>query len=500
MSDLTPITREEALLDGADLEPITRKEQFIKRIYDKTQEIPEPITREEWFLKKAGEGGGGVTVEQLNATENGTYSEEGKAYSPVIVEVPEPTLVTKSITANGTYTASDDNADGYSSVTVAVEGFKKKSISNTPTDIASFNDGTANPMPSLEISIEPQQDLHGYDYPWVGGAGKNKLNPINAESVTVNGITFTVNEDGTITANGTAVANAACYIFGNADTYVDIGLPAGNYVLNGGVSSDCRVYVIRDRNGETTTFNSALNNVAVDIEEGDIFRVYVRVNADVTVNNAVFKPMLRLASETDSTFAPYSNICPISGHTEADVTVTDDLTTPTETHTTSIPFHDNSDNPITVYGGMLNVTSGELTVTMASVDAGTLSWTYDSNVPRFYTTSIINSIKTGTNYSAVISDRYATYDGIGNPPDNHISQNVTAGVGGTSTGVVIIKDTAYTDKDAFTAALSGSQLVYELATPQTYQLTPTQVSTLLGQNNIFADCGQILEGKYFVTL
>lgn len=30
------------------------------------------------------------------------------------------TLVTKNITANGTYNATDDNADGYSSVTVAI--------------------------------------------------------------------------------------------------------------------------------------------------------------------------------------------------------------------------------------------------------------------------------------------------------------------------------------------------------------------------------------------
>lgn len=35
----------------------------------------------------AGGGGGDVTVEALNVTENGTYSEEGKAYSPVVVEV-----------------------------------------------------------------------------------------------------------------------------------------------------------------------------------------------------------------------------------------------------------------------------------------------------------------------------------------------------------------------------------------------------------------------------
>lgn len=33
---------------------------------------------------------------------------------------PEPALITKNITANGTYSAADDNADGYSAVNVAV--------------------------------------------------------------------------------------------------------------------------------------------------------------------------------------------------------------------------------------------------------------------------------------------------------------------------------------------------------------------------------------------
>lgn len=33
---------------------------------------------------------------------------------------PEPVLIEKTVTANGTYNASDDNADGYSVVTVAV--------------------------------------------------------------------------------------------------------------------------------------------------------------------------------------------------------------------------------------------------------------------------------------------------------------------------------------------------------------------------------------------
>ena len=349
MSDLTPITREEALLDGADLEPITRKEQFIKHIYDATQEIPEPITREEWFLKKAGEGTSPVTVEPLSVTENGIYSETGKAYSPVIVEVPEPTLITKSITANGTYSASADNADGYSSVTVAVDGFKKKSIANTPTDIASFADGTANPMPSLEISIEPVQSGSGDPSP--------------------------------------------------------------------------------------------------------------------------------------------SNVRPISGWSGAQITVADDLTTPTETHTLSIPFRDNSDNPITVYGGRLNVTSGELTKTHIGIDLSDLEWGYNTSgeSPFFYIT-----LSQAYNYVSgiqrnLLCDRYISAD-IGLTGDSE-------GIFITRTNILRVRDSSLTSANDI-----AGQLVYELATPQTYQLTPAQVSTLLEQNNIFADCGKILEGEYFVTL
>ena len=41
----------------------------------------------------------------------------------------------------------------------------------------------------------------------------------------------------------------------------------------------------------------------------------------------------------------------------------------------------------------------------------------------------------------------------------------------------------------FKSAMSGVQLCYELATPIVYDLTPTEVKTLLGANNIFADTG-----------
>ncbi|MBR5300348.1 MAG: hypothetical protein IKU36_08890, partial [Bacteroidales bacterium] len=133
MSDLTPITREEALLDGEDLEPITRKEQFIRRIYEPSQPIPEPITREEYFLKKAGDGTSPVQVESLSVTENGEYSEQGIAYSPVTVNVP---LGAKTITANGVYDASDDDLAGYSQVTAGVVPIYGFHINGAETDPA----------------------------------------------------------------------------------------------------------------------------------------------------------------------------------------------------------------------------------------------------------------------------------------------------------------------------------------------------------------------------
>ena len=79
--------------------------------------------------RATGGGGSSVTVEALSATENKTYTApSGKAYSPVTVNVPEKTLGTKTITAPGTYAASGDNLDGYSSVTVTITDYDEVSF------------------------------------------------------------------------------------------------------------------------------------------------------------------------------------------------------------------------------------------------------------------------------------------------------------------------------------------------------------------------------------
>lgn len=62
------------------------------------------------------------TLIDKNITANGTYnasSDEADGYKKVVVDV-SPSLAEKNVTANGTYNASSDNVQGYSKVVVNV--------------------------------------------------------------------------------------------------------------------------------------------------------------------------------------------------------------------------------------------------------------------------------------------------------------------------------------------------------------------------------------------
>lgn len=148
----------------------------------------------------------------------------------------------------------------------------------------------------------------------------------------------------------------------------------------------------------------------------------------------------------------------------------------------------------TYYGCSLNVTTGVLTVTNVSVDMGSLAWT------SFYQKMVYMSFpdtptpSQATDKANLICSSYKTVsrNEIGNPPWNY------AGVGVDTAGRLFVAnpDSAWTSVNDAKADLNGVQLVYELATPITVQLTPTQVEQLL-INNVWADTGDVEELKYF---
>ena len=128
------------------------------------------------------------------------------------------------------------------------------------------------------------------------------------------------------------------------------------------------------------------------------------IDSGVNVDGLVFKPMIRLATEANDAYAPYSAA------------------------SVAVSFANSGGNPLTVYGGTLDITSGKLKVTHG------------------YLASYAGEMLPG----AWISDR-----------------DVYA---------------------AGTLPTTGAQVVYELAVADQveYTLTPQQLATLAGNNTISA--------------
>ena len=176
-----------------------------------------------------------------------------------------------------------------------------KQITNTSGTLTISDYGLTE---SIELYFKPSQDLHGYDKPWAGGTEKNKLNP-SISSQTITGITVTKNDDGSYLCTGTATSD----ILLQFETFNTGG---ESYILTGCPS-----------NGSYSTYCLGVVDHGTDYGTGLTFsesgKPYIRIakGYECPTDGLLFKPMIRLASESDATFAPYANICPITGQDKA---------------------------------------------------------------------------------------------------------------------------------------------------------------------------------------
>jgi len=127
--------------------------------------------------------------------------------------------------------------------------------------------------------------------------GKNKLQ----NKATSSGI-FTVNSDGTITANGTPTSQEL----------INLGSQSGfngNYILTGLDNTfPNRSYITVRKNNIWTNLYirpDELLQLEFNLISTDVMEVFCVVSANTAITNKVFKPMLRKATETDPTYEPY---------------------------------------------------------------------------------------------------------------------------------------------------------------------------------------------------
>lgn len=326
---------------------------------------------------------------------------------------------------------------------ITTEEFLKAFPTDTASGaIASFSDGADNlPLKSLIVDINPVQDLHGQDAPYPAGGGKNKIGPSAMELGT---LTSGYNPENRALENGkyyygfsatnyyypahitSFIAGDNSITFSSANAAYGVGFAisaSANTSYAVSFTSSDTVYAsisYYDANGaflsssQTYSVNFTVTTPASTAMALVIFRAST-ANTKVTFNSIQFEQ-----SSTVTAFAPYENLCPISGLTEVAVNHSDaDMTNPT-TITISLGQ--------TVYGGKVDVLSGELTV-----------YPY-----------------------------YASYNGE------------------TLTGEWI------SDRDKYVAGTTptiGAQVVNIGAQGVTVQLSANQINSLLGVNNIWADSG-----------
>lgn len=301
----------------------------------------------------------------------------------------------------------------------------------------------------------------------VGVVGKNILDD-DATMPTITGLTITKNADGSISISGSTSSQTWIpltqngTLFKNGVNYVFSGCPSGG-------SSTTYQMDIRKTNKLGSIYQSVVDRGSgyafVGTDETAYVGILIRANAEIDVT---FKPQIETGTQP-STYSPYNG------------------------NTYSLTFTDGT-NPLTVYGGYVDLVSGQLVVNRAYI-----SIDKDTTISRFRVANNIGvayylhtDILRNNSGSNCISNKLKTY--TGNSFYNYpLAFSVASDTYSASNySVAIAVDTNITTQEEYVAWLEtvGSiQVTYKLATPLTYSLTKQQIRSLVGENNIFADTG-----------
>ena len=342
----------------------------------------------------------------------------------------------------------------------------------TPAPIMSFSDGGDNiPVNKLLVAVTAQQAGTGTPAPdnvraitgWSGAkvtvCGKNLFSSSFTIGKRANASTGVIED----------YANSACtdYMLIPPSSEIDLLISGTTDSLNSYISfyDGNKTYIDRTSSGART-------QRLLEQPENARYCVVTQVKvigqtADISVVSGL-NVQIELQSTTPTTYEAYKGT------------------------TVTIAFGQ------TVYGGVLDVTNGKLTIDRDLVEfdgSSDETWNWSPYGSTFFITIVQSDMNKG-----------ATQDGLCNRFPVHSDSSVLGvRLGASATSNVILFDrvteniSGITDLASWKTWLSNNpvQIDYPLAEPIEINLTPEQIATLAGLNNIYADCGDIQLLEYF---
>ena len=377
--------------------------------------------------------------------------------------------------------AYDNTTSGLTAddVQEAIDELSAEKIDKSGVDIKTNTSGqfdtvTGGIMQSFIVGFEPIQSGEGTPSPSnirpitghtsgeVFRCGKNRLNIKNERDKGANAIVV-------FTDTGLNLSNTVSSTWNAYSAYLTNLLPNTSYKVICDVTVRSGASTITIGSGSTTILT--ISNPSGHIErtfttpsETDaMFIGLFSSNATSSTGNVEYANlMVCLESVTDASYEPYQ---------AQDITV---------------QFGS------TYYGGYVDFVSGVLTATMAYATITSFSGKSGSTVNNAFYKNISNikRINSGTVANIVsnmyVADKYSTITGTNDTTHIGVNEygNVVVGFGLSSSIDTLQEADAWASEHPI-------EIAYELATPLTIQLSPSQINTLVGQNNLSAP----LEGQ-----
>lgn len=342
------------------------------------------------------------------------------------------------------------------------DGVKTVSGSIAHTDDAA----TKVPFVSVKCGIEPT--LTGVTKIDVVRPDGNILQTV-ATSKTQNGITWTVNADGSVTLEGTSTARTYLYVhLYHKILPKDATLTVSVEGLYDNGASDVFLNLPYSNNG--TTYSGTYGQVTwgtpkktISYTADKYIGFLLDCPANVTTNQTI-KVMVTIGSEA-KTFEPY--VSPVTHNVELGRTV---------------------------HGGYAEIVSGSGATTHNTIDMGLLDWTYHaatSTYTDFFDCYLPNDSITGDStvaFDGLTADYKSIQSSLIALPNQPQYDDMVMALA-KNTRRFIICDQRYTSASALTTALTGKILVYPILNPITFTFTPREIETVGKVNNVYCDTG-----------